>query len=199
MLEADIIRFWSKVNKTSESCWLWTGTLNHGYGRFWYNNENHGAHQISYFLYNKKWAKNFVCHTCNNPLCVNPLHLYDGTPLQNSADRVGAGTLLKGDKNPSSKLNDEQVLMIRKDPRTLKEIAKDFNVHLSLISLIKQRKIWSHLEGEIVFNPKTWKLDQVQIDAIMIDPRSSRVIAKEYGVSKDAILNIKRKIRQKGA
>lgn len=68
-----------------------------------------------------------------------------GTPVENAADREAHGTTAKGERVGSAKLTMTQVLAIREDPRTLKQIAADYGVHFSLISLIRKRKVWAHV------------------------------------------------------
>lgn len=91
-------RFWSYVDKSGgeDACWVWTGNTNSesGYGQFSclkILKKERFAHRISYRLAHGKKPKLWVLHKCDNPPCVNPKHLYEGTPKQNVADRVSRG------------------------------------------------------------------------------------------------------------
>lgn len=89
-------RFWSRVNKTS-TCWLWTmGTDKDGYGKISsgkrQNRKHMRAHRVSYELYKGAVPDGmFVCHTCDNPSCVNPEHLFLGTAFDNNRDTINKG------------------------------------------------------------------------------------------------------------
>src|SRR3990167_1981983 len=88
-----VARFWHNVEKRGlDECWNWTGrTFPPGYGDFGttvFGQPERYAHRISFYLANGAWPKMWVLHRCNNPSCVNPKHLYDGTPKQNHADAV---------------------------------------------------------------------------------------------------------------
>lgn len=82
-------KFWEKVEKT-DACWIWKSPANrNGYGVIKINGANCAAHRISYTIKNGEIPPNlFILHKCHNPKCVNPDHLYAGTPQDNSNDEI---------------------------------------------------------------------------------------------------------------
>ena len=88
-------RFWSRVKKTSK-CWEWQGTkLKTGYGVVSIKGKNIRAHRIAYELTKGKIPQGYgVCHTCDNPSCVKPDHLWIGTHKENMEDRNKKGGYL---------------------------------------------------------------------------------------------------------
>lgn len=146
-------RFESKIFYCISGCWLWIGNKSRsGYGVLALSKNNKVrqllAHRLSYRLYKGKISSLHVCHTCDNPLCVNPDHLFLGTPADNTRDKVIKNRQARGETFTKSKLDNLQVIAIR-ECRKIKipqhEIARYFKVHQSLISYIDRGLTWKHL------------------------------------------------------
>jgi hypothetical protein len=89
-------KFWSRVDRRgSDECWLWSGAKVKGYGLFRVAGRNRRATQIAWSLANAKDFPTglFACHSCDNPPCVNPAHIWPGTPKQNFDDAVSKGRM----------------------------------------------------------------------------------------------------------
>jgi hypothetical protein len=125
-------------------CWPWQGALDKdGYGIFTYARKSYRAPIISLKLDGRPvQAGQYACHTCDNPPCVRPDHLYPGTPKQNSSDAVARNRARPGKK---AKLTENDVLAIRDMDGSNSQIASKFSVSNSLVSMIKRRTIWKNL------------------------------------------------------
>jgi hypothetical protein len=156
--EQVIDSFWSKVEKT-DSCWLWQGgKTDKGYGQFHttksevvYNTTL--AHRFSYWLANGDFDKYlYVCHTCDNPSCVNPNHLFLGTNADNMNDMYSKGRgnveqkTVRGEEHGRAKLTWEQVREIRQKHSeggiSQRELGRQYGVDNKAIQAIIQNRTW---------------------------------------------------------
>ena len=145
-------RFWSKVQQCSDDeCWPWIAkSVNHrGYGLFWRWGKYEPSNRVAWELtYGEIPAGKCVCHTCDNPGCCNPKHLWVGTTQENTADRERKGRGAKGERNGCTKLTEAAVLEIRSTPRTYGftlALVKKYGVNKCTISAVLHGRSWKHL------------------------------------------------------
>jgi len=190
-------RFWRYVNKT-DTCWLWTGcTRNFGYGVINLGGK-HGkaerAHRLSWILHNGPIPeKMFVCHHCDNPLCVRPDHLFLGTPAANNHDMAMKGRYdkvkrPKGERHGRSKLTDADVLSIRAaydvPVVTITTLGEEYGVSAQTIYRIILGNTWAR--GSTVPLHRNAKLTHADVASIRARYTARRPIlrelAEQYGV-----------------
>lgn len=170
-------RFWSKVDKSEHpnGCWLWMKARTNGYGCVNLNRKTYKSHRVAWALAcggSMPPSHLCVCHRCDNPLCVNPSHLWLGTLAENNRDRSlkgrsassathpGAfaqgdehytrrlGALVKGEAHPFSKLTETGVRAIRAlaeqgIPQAV--IAEKFGLPRPTICKVVHRTTWAHI------------------------------------------------------
>jgi hypothetical protein len=163
-LKSAILRMEKYTNKKSlNECWEWSGTLSSsGYGKLSIGGR-HGfyarASRISYYLTFGEFNEElYVCHKCDNPLCVNSNHLFLGTAKENTDDmyikeRQSLPPINNGEQHGNHKLTEEEVLYIYNSYSSMKELAFTFNVTTTTIHRILTGKAWKHLN----LIPKTFE------------------------------------------
>lgn len=132
-----------------DACWFWRGALDKGgYGQFKYGGVYKRAHRVAYALAYGEPGKLWVLHRCDNPACVNPKHLFLGTPQDNSADMVAKGRAAKqqGEGHGARILGDDQVREIYAASGFYADIGARYGVSAATVGNIKQRRRWVHLD-----------------------------------------------------
>jgi len=119
--QKDIDRFWARVTvKTIDECWPFDrGYGQSGYGKITLSDGSYWTHRLAFTLTNGQPKAN-VCHSCDNPICCNPKHLFDGTQKENIEDCIKKNRQAKpeqkarkGTKNGRAKINWLYVWVIR--------------------------------------------------------------------------------------
>lgn len=141
------LTFLERTKKT-ETCWLWIGDkTDGGYGRITIKGKKVRAHRLSYCLYKGDPGDKLVLHTCDTPPCVNPEHLFLGTDLDNTLDKMakGRGPNMKREKHPQALLSESIVLTIFEDLKTMtqREVSVKHGISISLVSAVKTKRRWS--------------------------------------------------------
>lgn len=159
-MPTEVVRWESKVAKTP-SCWLWLGaTSRGGYGHFRRKVNNswimEKAHRFSYEYFYGITRENIkpfvVCHTCDNPSCVNPEHLFLGTIQDNIRDKISKGRHSFGRNKIHNWLSFEIAENIRTFKKqnsklTYKEIGFLFETSAQQVHRILENQIWKRKVG----------------------------------------------------
>jgi lysozyme family protein len=145
------------MNKVSPDpntgCWLWKGYIDgDGYGHYSLpGGKSRSAHRVSWMLFKGEIPDGLlVCHKCDIRNCVNPDHLFLGTPAENQADMKRKGRSGVGEKNPCAKLKLSQVQEIKlllKQGKPVADIAKKFALSKQGIKSIKYGYTWRHVQA----------------------------------------------------
>jgi len=147
----DRIEFGSKVDKET-SCWIWQrGLFSNGYGQISIAGKPTPAHRASYIAFIGPIPEGkLVCHACDNPLCVNPDHLWIGTNRDNMEDMVKKGRSAVAN-NAHAKLTIDQVKAIKRQygKKNMEELADIFFVTPPTIARIVYGESWKHVLPEL--------------------------------------------------
>lgn len=137
-------------------CRNWIGSVNtHGYGQAQHAGRTYGAHRLMFMLLHPKTniEGKLICHHCDNPRCINPDHLYAGTPLSNMRDMISRGRqnfpgCPGGEQHRDAKLTEEKVKEIRKrneNGEGYRRLAAVYGVDRTTIKYVVRRITWKHV------------------------------------------------------
>lgn len=154
-------RFWARVKKSEDSCWLWTGARSsNGYGKIGgANRSNDYTHRVAWTLAHGEIPEGlFVCHRCDVKLCVRPDHLFLGTLQDNHADMTNKGrnfsgepcsAVNRGSRNNRAILTEAQATEIRElrasGAMTQRAVADRYGVSPSAVRFIERGETWRHV------------------------------------------------------
>ena len=143
----------SYIPEPNSGCWLWDGK---------YARERHSdrpmirvgggrrrkAARVAYELFiGPIPAGLYICHKCDVPACVNPQHLYAGTPKQNQQDCIDRDRRKLGELRSHSKLTNAQARSLLTDPRSSAALARLYGVSETCVSLIRRGRTWQRTVG----------------------------------------------------
>ena len=141
---------------TKKGCWEWSGGRSHNYGQLrvheaWGDSPVY-AHRVSYLLNHGPIPSDVkVCHTCDNPPCCNPAHLFLGDDLANLRDMANKDRCAYGERNGMSRLTESNIIAIRKMKANgirQSDIAKKFGISDPHVSDIVRGKKWRRAKGK---------------------------------------------------
>ena len=152
--------FWARtVAEEDSGCLIWLGSgLRDGYGtiKIYRDELKIGiflAHRVAWALHHKKDpGRLLVCHTCDNPPCINPKHLFAGTHFQNTMDARNKGRLhggnIHGEQHYCAKLTSSEIRRIRllhQRGTSPANIARQFSIERGHVYNIVNRHCWAWL------------------------------------------------------
>lgn len=126
-----------------------------GYCLMKYGRSTRGAHRISWMVHRGEIPKGLcVLHKCDNPICINPEHLFLGTPLDNSFDMRKKGRQnYQGARKHNIDI-DIKCVEMRKNNCTLKEISRELNITTSTANSILRRNSEKEQNPKLIGVPK---------------------------------------------
>lgn len=141
-------RLLREVDIIPDFCWNWTGPCgSHGYGQITFESKGYLVHRVMYEACNGPIPPGmFVCHRCDNRRCINPAHLFIGSPKDNIHDMINKG---RDCLDSNLKLLDSEVVEIRfqlSQGHRQRDIAKIFGISQATVSRINNRHSYDWVE-----------------------------------------------------
>ena len=153
----DLQRILSKIRMvSSDECWEWKGGKRAGYGRIRIGGRKGKLYNVTRLIWRLVHGTDpigqLVLHTCDNPSCCNPAHLFLGSDVDNSNDKVKKNRQSrppKGELDVNAKLTEENVVNIYYASGPYESIARDYGISGVTVKNIKTSKTWSHVTGKL--------------------------------------------------
>lgn len=152
-LQFKYLQFQLAERVRGDECWIWPFRLHHTskYGQISFDSREWHVHRLVLVLLGFEMPASLdACHTCDNPPCFNPKHLFPGSTQENIDDMIRKGRMRppRGETVGLSKLKEEDIRYILRAPRYFGanvELARKFRVSESAISSVIKRKTWKHV------------------------------------------------------
>lgn len=205
----------NSVPEPNTGCWLWFGAKGvGGYGVLSVRSRKRLAHRVAWVLANRREirAGKMICHRCDNPPCVNPDHLYEGTNRENSRDKVRRNRQPRGSQVGGAKLTGELAARLRA-ARTwseLRQIAAKAGVSENHAREVRRARSWKHLgppaserltgifrRGEQIESARLTERDVVELRRRVSSGETQTSLALEFGITQSAVSLIVRGRRWK--
>lgn len=185
-----IDRFFKYTKENSNGCLEWIGPKPNirGYGRFWYNGKNISAHRFSWRIQYGDIPPNLnVCHSCDNPRCVNWKHLWLGTHEHNAKDRNLKG---RNRKKRLTKEQEDQIALSYYTTDTIqRELAEKYQTTREIINKIIMQKHYRKQYGyKTIIRYR--KITPIMIEEIKIRSskgESKKELASSFNITPRAV------------
>ena len=175
-------------------CWEWLGARGKkGYGEGNYGGRRQAIHRLSYAAFISEIPEGMcVCHHCDNPVCINPVHLFLRRHRDNMSDMWRKG------RHPGYKLDRDAILEIKSRllrGESARSLSKLFDVSSKSIRDIRDNKRWSEI-GPYVPPQACWKVNKLDagiiplIRKLLLMKIPKAEIGRRFGVSRRCIYDI---------
>lgn len=149
--------FLARVDKSAgdDACWMWTGAPDReGYGLMYTSidgvKRHYRSNRLSYLIHVGNIPDGMiVCHACDNPGCVNPAHLFIGSPAENTHDMLSKGRGgMRNLRNGRAKITEDdvrQIRILRAQGVRSRVLADRYGISSSMVDNIVRRHSWKHV------------------------------------------------------